>query len=625
MKAKVNVSPKLLLSISSLYEPIRVLLEFVDNAIDAAEAFFTPETNSYSKKIEISVSIDGDSYEYARIEIKDNCTGIRSLEKLFSSIGNSSKAGDEASNGQFGFGVMAHSFICSTMKINSKHSDNDYAEMVKVTSEILNSSSSEGAEVEITKIPGLSYTLSNPRSPGVWVTLEDFHKETFKELKAKAIKSEIEKHFEHILRRENISITVIDFKRRKSDEGHEIFECTPFDYESYEGITFEKTLHTLEYIKSKRYSTIGTLDISANPVKIYLRIFTKNSLGRLPVFTIKGRRIKEVSEIKNFKSNSKIQVWSNTNISGSIDVTRIVEPDISRTGFKQTQYSKALFHTLLKLEPEIKEAIASTIDSTSSSDFKKLENVLENALIDLTQKQKRKRKRKSTQSEENNALSNKGRNEVKKDFKINVPIYNNSDGVELRGKSNNSLNGSSKRDDFAYNIFGLKGSGEYESSTSKKYYSGQTKPDTVTIYEKSKLSKEDETPDESTDLRTFKLEGLGIRIDKDSEPIIDENGKALRSTLLNGKIVIFMQHPLFQERLISKEDGFARFTSELITYIAAEIITQYTLLQLNENGSNTNSAPIRTKYVLQDYVESLHGYIQLLKKLEGKKLSELTS
>lgn len=623
MKAKVSISTKLLLSISSLYVPIRVLLEFVDNAIDAAETFFTPETNSYSKKIEISVSIDGDSYEYARIEIKDNCTGIRSLEKLFSSVGNSSKVGDNASNGEFGFGVMSHPFICSTMKINSKHSDNDYAEMVKVTSEILNSSSPEGAEVEITKIPGLSYTLSNPRSPGVWITLEDFHKETFKELKAKAIKSEIEKHFEDILRRENISITVIDFKRRKSDEGREIFECTPFDYESYEGITFERTLHTLEYIKSKRYSTIGTLDISANPVKIYLRIFTKNSLGRLPVFTIKGRRISEVSEIKNLKSNSKIQVWSNNYIGGSIDVTRIVEPDISRTGFKQTQYSKALFHTLLKLEPEIKEAIASTVNSTSSSDFKKLENVLENALIDLTQKQKRKRKRKSTESEENNALSNQGRNEVKKNININVPIYNNSEGIELNGKSIDSLNGNSKRDGFTYDIFDTKNPSDFVNSSGKKYYSGETKPDTVTIYEKSKLSKQDETPDENTDLRTFKLDGLGIRIDKDSDPIVDENGKALRSTLLNGKIVIFMQHPLFQDRLSSTEDGFARFTSELITYIAAEVITQYTLLQLNEKGSDTNGEPARTKNVLQDYVESLHGYIQLLKQLEGKKLSEL--
>lgn len=618
MKAKVNLSPKLLLSISSLYVPIRVLLEFVDNAIDAAETFFTSETNSYTKKIEISISIDGDSYDYARIEIKDNCTGIRSLEKLFSSVGNSSKAGDEALNGQFGFGVMSFSLLCNTLKINSKHSGNEYAETVKLTSEILNSSGPEGAEVEITKIPGLSYTLSNTRSPGVWITLEDFHKEAFKELKAKAIKDEIEKHFEDILRRENISITVIDFKKRKSDEGREIFECTPFDYEAYEGVTFEKTLYTLEYIKSKRYSTIGTLDISANPVKIYLRIFTKNSLGRLPVFNIKGRRIAEVSEIKSFKSNSKIHIWSNSNISGSINVTGIAEPDISRTGFKQTQYSKALFHTLLKLEPEIKEAIASTIDSTSSSDFKKLENVLENALTDLTQKQKRKRKRKSAESEVNNALSNQGRNEIKKEFKINVPIYNNSEGTELSGKSGQLLNDSVNKSNFISEMFDLKEPREYGNSSSKKYYSGQTKPATITIYEKSKLSKEEETPDESTDLSTFKLDGLGIRIDKDSEPLLDENGKALRSTLLNGKIVIYMQHPLFQERLVSKEDGFARFTSELITYIAAEIITQYTLLRLNEKGSDIN-----TKFVLQEYVESLHGYIQLLMKLEGKKLSEL--
>ena len=99
MKAKVSISTKLLLSISSLYVPIRVLLEFVDNAIDAAEQFFLPETNSYSKKIEISISIDGDSYDYARIEIKDNCTGVKSLENLFNSVGNSSKVGDEASNG----------------------------------------------------------------------------------------------------------------------------------------------------------------------------------------------------------------------------------------------------------------------------------------------------------------------------------------------------------------------------------------------------------------------------------------------------------------------------------------------------------------------------------------------
>lgn len=631
MNAVLQISPKILKSFASIFsDSNRIIMEYIDNAIDAAEKFYIPETNSYSKSIEISVGLDGNSHDYARIEIKDNCTGIKNLARLLSSVGNSTKVEERNTNGQFGFGMYSFLVLCNTMTINAKHNENQFAELVTLKAATLDVSDSKGAEFEITTIPYTSYEPSSIPPPRVWVTLEDFTKERFKDIDMKILRGEIEKHFELILNRNNIKIIVIDHKRRKSDGDRIVMECSPFDYESYEGITYMNTLTELEYIKSKKYSTTARLDISENPIKVYLRILTKKALDRRPVFIIKGRRIGEISEIKTFKTFSKNQIWSNSNVTGFIDVTGIVEPDISRSDFQSTRYSQALFYTIRKLEDEIKEVIATSISTSNSSDFKKLEDELKRALKNLTHMQKRRRKRKQIEDDDNNSISNQGRRDIKKDIKIRVPIFidSNNDEETVNGKGSSYAEAANNFNDklnYFFNVTEQRDT-ENKNTSSRKIFSGEYEIESLNIYEKAKLSDENELANQSTGLSTFKLDGLGIKLDQESEPIKDEFDKPLRSALLNGNIVIFMKHPLFQQRLISKEDGFPRFTSELVTYLAAEIITQYMLLNVNDaECKEMTDMQIYSKLLLREYVEMLHGYIYKLKHLEGKKLSELTS
>lgn len=159
----------------------------------------------------------------------------------------------------------------------------------------------------------------------------------------------------------------------------------------------------------------------------------------------------------------------------------------------------------------------------------------------------------------------------------------------------------------------------------QKRISDQRERVTVSIYEKSKPVRNNENPEDSMDANSFNLDGIGIKLDKQSEPRTDENDKPLRSSLVSGDIIIYMKHPLFQERLTISEDGFQRITSDIITYVAAEIITQYMILSMSDNTDEPSDLDIYTKQILWKYVELLHDYIKGLKHLEGKKLSELAS
>ncbi len=631
MNTFLQISPRILKSFASMYSDTnRIIMEYIDNAIDAAELFYVRETNSYSKEIEITIELDGNSYDYARLMIKDNCTGIKDLSKLLSSIGSSNKIEDNNTNGQFGFGIYSYLVLCNSIYINTKHSENTYVEQVKVNASSLDVPDSQGAQFNVEKISLLDYEPTETPSPRTWITLEDFDKERFKEIDMKILWNEIQKHFELILRRNNIKITVIDFKRRRSDGNQSVYNCLPFNYESFDGISYEKTLTELEYIKGKKYASVEKLDISSNPVKIFLRILSKKSLDRKPVFIIKGRRITEVSYVKDFKSFDKNRIWSSLILLGFIDVTGIVQPDISRTGFQQSLYTKALFYTLLKLESEIKDVIASCISANSSTDFKLFEDELKKALKNLTNKKKRNNQKKLNNNSDKNSKLEKGKHLLKKDITINAPV--------LLDTLINSTN-RTKGEDYLYefrdqsNTFSILNSERVNSNIepnnlniiTQKRISDQREPVTVSIYEKSKPVRNNENPEDSMDANSFNLDGIGIKLDKQSEPRTDENDKPLRSSLVSGDIIIYMKHPLFQERLIISEDGFQRITSDIITYVAAEIITQYMILDMSDNTEEPSDLEIYTKQILWKYVELLHDYIKGLKHLKGKKLSELAS
>lgn len=97
--------PGILLKFQPLFSS-RILLEFVDNALDDAEALYQ-EQGGYPYPILITVSYDKHN---KTLTVTDNCRGmsVEQLEWLVVHVGESTKKGVSWLNGQFGFGI--HSF-----------------------------------------------------------------------------------------------------------------------------------------------------------------------------------------------------------------------------------------------------------------------------------------------------------------------------------------------------------------------------------------------------------------------------------------------------------------------------------------------------------------------------------
>ena len=86
MRTKIKISPKLVLSISTLYEAlIRVILELVDNSLDSCENIYKliQGKMKYAYFINISIIKKGGNYKEGKIIISDNCLGIINLGNIF--------------------------------------------------------------------------------------------------------------------------------------------------------------------------------------------------------------------------------------------------------------------------------------------------------------------------------------------------------------------------------------------------------------------------------------------------------------------------------------------------------------------------------------------------------------
>lgn len=120
-KVPLRVSHQIIPNISQQYSsvPHRVIMEFIDNSLDAAEEFFDSTSNAYTKPINIQIRINSISNEPS-IEIEDNCTGILDVGRLVHEIGNSSKKNNVWTNGQFGFGIYSFMAIAEKLCIYTK-------------------------------------------------------------------------------------------------------------------------------------------------------------------------------------------------------------------------------------------------------------------------------------------------------------------------------------------------------------------------------------------------------------------------------------------------------------------------------------------------------------------------
>lgn len=590
----------LLKSVATLYsDPHRVLMEYIDNAVDAAEKFYSKVSQQYSKQIEISVNLDGKSYDYARITIHDNCTGINNLSVLVTNVGNSSKLNDQDTNGQFGFGIYSFLAICNSLIITTRLSHSSTINRVELNSKMFETPDSEGLDIE-EKENITSYKLGQARED-CWTIfkLEDFHKQAFREISIKTLKTEIENHFELILSRKNIIIKIIDTAKKEHI-------CKSFDYNKHEGDIFYRELSNLEKTKSKKLKTKVSISIPSNLI-INLKVYKNRMLGRKPVFIIKGRRITEISNVKAFRTTSKNSIWSHPNITGYIDVTGILEPNISRDDFRANTLAKALFQTLVEMESEIKEFIVGQLKFIGSNQFKELEKILSQAFNKLSNNNNFKNLLNFNSDKNNKYLRNKDKEIIsllapKKVDNINgtrTGSFGNTHNLDIN-ISGNSFPGNDIRND-------------NKISTTNK--------DTILQDVKVKITNTDNSPAKTFKQKKNNFGGINIVIDCENEPPLDMNEKELRSSMVNNQIIIYQKHPMFEERIKTGAIGIQTISNELVFYISIEIMTQIKIFVYNENKKIIEDIGV----FFNNFNEVIYLFINDLSKLTGKNLSELTN
>lgn len=200
MYVNCKISPRLIINISSIYTAIvRVLMEYIDNAIDAADRVSTLFINlgykeEYKNDININIQFSGRTHWNGKVKITDNCSGMKNLSKVVAQIGNSDKKAQPWLNGQFGYGIYSFLAVCDILEIITKHYDNSYSEYIKIRKK----------DFLVDDLSGLKFEIEQrlPHTPisGTEITLSGFTPEAWKDLDVMTLKNEIENHFELLLK-----------------------------------------------------------------------------------------------------------------------------------------------------------------------------------------------------------------------------------------------------------------------------------------------------------------------------------------------------------------------------------------------------------------------------------------
>lgn len=327
----------------------RVLMEYVDNALDDAEALYRENGEAYPYPIHIDIRINRSERS---VTVQDNCRGMTrdTLERIVRNIGESEKRGQTWVNGRFGFGVHAFRAAAGSLSFRTKHTLGSQYTL----------SLQRDQHRGIKEAKRLDGPFPAKGGSGCIVTIFDLDRDWFQPLSIESIRAEIERHFERLVARPDLHITV-------HEDGRESQLCRPFAYANVEGIDVRRDLR-IEY-KGLIYPVELSCKVAAKPQK------------RPVCFFARGRRIGEVAEIKSFmrKSRYKTSVWGHPNLIGYIEVGEIVQPIINRDDFVRTRGRTVLYEALLPLEVAIRSLLAAVNEQRRENTFAQLEQVLEQA------------------------------------------------------------------------------------------------------------------------------------------------------------------------------------------------------------------------------------------------------
>ena len=569
MSIALHISPRIIPSIASLYNDVkRIFMEYIDNSIDSAEQLYDKEKICYSKPIEITLKIEGDNYNNGKVTILDNCFGITNFTKVVQSIGNSDKKADFTTNGQFGYGIYSFMASCSKLEITSK-TKKENALYIPIEKEQFDKDKQEDVF-----FPNPKTVKEYEYETGTKICLSHFNKHSWKQIDAQELENEIERHFELLLTRKNLTIKIIRGGNLLLDT--EEFVCKPFDYGQYEGEIWEDYLKELSFVKGRKSPHQVKL-IIPKPIHIFIKVTKGKEINKRPVFICKGRRISEVKDIRSFKSVHKSELWDHPNVTGYIDLLDFLEPTIARNDFTHSEKSRALFNKLIEIEPLILDVVKDVNKTSEERHYQELEDRLNQALSKLARL---------------DAMNY--RTDILRGNEINL-----EKGGEGRSSEKSGEGG---------------GGGGATDTGPGSTPGGDSGGDSASYIE---------NPFDDTEYKgkEKKKSGFNVRIDE-REPDIDlTTDKPMRSNLYGSEIRIFKQHPDFQERVEVSRRGETRITQRLITYLAGEITVHYK----DKFHTKQKEQPEYNKNMFTDLVGFIYQFEEMLKDLSGKNLSDLSS
>ena len=511
---QISKPAALLNEIAQRYDSLeRILMEYIDNPLDDVENLFRANGDYYPYEVYIQVTIDS----YSRsVSIRDNCHGMlqTTLERIVVNVGESKKNSPWL-NGQFGFGVHAFRAAAEQIIFRTKHADGEHLELC------LHRDQHKGIRRPIRRTDA----FPTDTGTGTEVIIGPFSQEAFETFSVQSIKREIELHFERLLARPNLKITV-------QEEGHEAVQCTAFDYDQIPGETFADKLD-IEY------------DGQIYPVEVYLKVSSIEVPGRRARFFNRGRRINEMAEIKSFRRYSAhaSSVWGHPHLIGYIDIADIVKPVITRDEFVRDARRRALYDTISTLESTLKEALTRVNEAHQVTTMHRLEDIMREAL---------------------NKLAQEDRLTLRSEL-----VPGNQHGAIVPGGGAEGGNDGGPTREASVTKGGRPGSGEDMDGgpepTAPGSQQGETKSGHQIIDDPNKI--------EGSTRRRI---GLDIKF-ADLPP--DFEGRLSRSQLVDGVIYINTGHPDFQERIGyyqgGRRQGRPRFTDRLGFYLASTVSIHY--------------------------------------------------
>ena len=354
LQLRIGDPVALLNEIADRYQsPERVIMEYIDNALDDAEAWMRESgADAYPGPVKIRIIIDPAT---RTVRVIDNLRGMPRavLKRIVENVAQSTKRGNSWLNGRFGFGVHAFRAIGHSIRFRTRH-NSDLLYTLQFRRDDFDN---------ISLAPGTDEPLSAELSTGTEVTIGPLTYDAWRDLSVHAIKDCVEQHFEGLLGRKNLSISV--------ELGGVTLNCQVFDYDAVEGIAFQKALVVKE---------------RAALVQVNLKVTKTPIAGRKARFFAKGRRISNVKDIPSFISASpnRTRVWWHDHLVGYIEVGDVVEPVLTRDEFKHTANRRALYDEVLKLERDIAAALDQINEAQRDGQMDKLADVLQNVLADIS-------------------------------------------------------------------------------------------------------------------------------------------------------------------------------------------------------------------------------------------------